>query len=61
MRDVRRIGGGRGLRGGAAKRVDGVFPLFPDYDDKIGLRSYVQLMKTQTHTPLGRISASGLE
>ena len=26
MRDVLRIGGGRGLRGGAGKRVDGVFP-----------------------------------
>ena len=26
MRDVRRNGGGRGLRGGAGKRVDGVFP-----------------------------------
>ena len=26
MRDVRRIGGGRGLRGGPRKRVDGVFP-----------------------------------
>ena len=26
VRDVRRIGGGRGLRGGAEKRVDGVFP-----------------------------------
>ena len=26
MRDVRRIGGGRGLRGGPGKRVDGVFP-----------------------------------
>ena len=26
MRDVRRIGGGRGLCGGPEKRVDGVFP-----------------------------------
>ena len=26
VRDVRRIGGGRGLRGGAGKRVDGMFP-----------------------------------
>ena len=26
VRDVRRIGGGRGLRGGPGKRVDGVFP-----------------------------------
>ena len=26
MRDVRRIGGGHGLSGGAGKRVDGVFP-----------------------------------
>ena len=26
LRDVRRIGGGRGLRGGPGKRVDGVFP-----------------------------------
>ena len=26
MRDVRRIGGGRGLCGGPVKRVDGVFP-----------------------------------
>ena len=26
MRDVRRIGGGRGLCGGPGKRVDGVFP-----------------------------------
>ena len=26
MRDVRRIGGGRGLRGGPGKRVDVVFP-----------------------------------
>ena len=26
MRDVRRIGGGRGLRGGTGKRVDAVFP-----------------------------------
>ena len=26
MRDVRRIGGGYGLRGGLGKRVDGVFP-----------------------------------
>ena len=26
VRDVRRIGGGRGLWGGAGKRVDGVFP-----------------------------------
>ena len=26
VRDVRRIGGGRGLRGGARKKVDGVFP-----------------------------------
>ena len=26
MRDVRRTGGGRGLRGGPGKRVDGVFP-----------------------------------
>ena len=29
MRDVRRIGGRRGLRGGACKRVDGVFPERP--------------------------------
>ena len=26
MRDVRKIGGGRRLRGGAGKRVDEVFP-----------------------------------
>ena len=26
VRDVRRMGGGRGLCGGAGKRVDGVFP-----------------------------------
>ena len=26
MRDVRKNGGGRGLRGGPGKRVDGVFP-----------------------------------
>ena len=26
MRDARRIGGGRELRGGPGKRVDGVFP-----------------------------------
>ena len=26
VRDVRRIGGGRGLRGGLGKRVSGVFP-----------------------------------
>ena len=52
MRCVRRIGGGRGLRGGAAKRVDGVFP---DYDDKTGLRGYVQLNKTYTHTLAGSV------
>ena len=26
VRDVRRIGGGRGLCGGAGKKVDGAFP-----------------------------------
>ena len=26
VRDVRRVGGGRGLRGGPGQRVDGVFP-----------------------------------
>ena len=26
MRDVRRVGGARGLRGGPVKRVDGAFP-----------------------------------
>ena len=26
MRDVRRVGGGRGLRGGPGKKVDAVFP-----------------------------------
>ena len=30
MRDVRRIGGGRGLRGGAGQRVNGVFPGRPE-------------------------------
>ena len=29
VRDVRKIGGGRELRGGAAKKVDGVFPGWP--------------------------------
>ena len=29
VRDVRRIGGGRGLCGGTGKRVDGVFPERP--------------------------------
>ena len=37
---------------------------YNDYDDRAGLRGYVQFNKykhTHTHTPLRRINASGIE